>query len=94
MRNLDDGCSLGIECFEQLHDFFALARVEIACRFICQDQLGLGDDGASDADQLLLATGKLIRVEVFFSDDLESIKGIGDDSLAFTSFNISAREKS
>ena len=39
---------------------------------------GLGDDGARDADQLLLAAGELARIKILFSDDLKAIERVGD----------------
>ena len=69
--------------FEELHDFLGLAGMEVAGRFVGQDEFWFGDDCACDADQLLLAAGELARVKVLFADDREAIEGIGDERGAF-----------
>ena len=46
---------------EQLHDLPGLRGVQVAGRFVGQDHLRVGDDGARDADELLLAARQLIR---------------------------------
>ena len=92
MGDLDDGRALSVEFLEKLHDLLRLAGVEVAGRFVGQDELWLGDDRARDRDELLLAAGELARVEIFFSDDRETIKGIGDKSGAFRFAVTSIRE--
>src|SRR4029434_9136099 len=57
--------------------------MEVAGRFVSQDEFWFGDDGACDADQLLLAAGKLARVKVLFADDREAIEGIDDERGTF-----------
>ena len=57
--------------------------MEVAGRLVGQDELRLGDDRARDADELLLSTGELARVEIFFPDDREAIEGVGDKRGAF-----------
>ena len=57
--------------------------MEVAGRFVGQDEFWFGDDGACDADQLLLAAGELARVKALFADDREAIEGIGDERRAF-----------
>ena len=56
-----------VEALEQLHDLLALARVEVAGRLVGEDHLGLRDDRARDADQLLLAARQLVRVEILLA---------------------------
>ena len=55
---------------------------------------GLGDDRACDADQLLLAAGKLARIKILFPDDVEAIERVGDDrgALAFAVRAIGERD--
>ena len=79
MRDLHDGRPFGVQLLEQLHDFFGLAGVQVAGRLVGQDQFWLGDDRARDADQLLLAAGKLARIEILFADDREAIERVGDE---------------
>ena len=47
--------------FEQIHHRFAVARVEVAGRFVGQEDRRLAGEGARDGDALLLAAGELAR---------------------------------
>src|ERR1700690_2126696 len=55
----DDRPAESMEASEEIQDLGARMAVEIAGRFVGQDQGGLGDDGAGDADSLLLPAGEL-----------------------------------
>src|ERR1043166_1977210 len=93
VRDLDDGRALGVKFLEELHDFFALARVQVAGRFVGQNQFGAGDDRACDRDELLLAAGKLARIQIFFSDDLKPVKRVGNNGGAFAPANFAIRQR-
>src|SRR3954462_2800761 len=54
VRDLDDRRAFVVQLLEQLHDLAALARVQVAGGFVGQNELGLGDHGPRDADELLL----------------------------------------
>ena len=68
---------------EQLHDFLALARVQIAGRLVRQNQFRTGDDGARNTDELLLSARELARIEILFPDDVETVERVGDHRGAF-----------
>src|SRR5262245_59885197 len=51
VSHLDDRRPLGTQLFEHFHNLFTLARMEIAGRFISQNDLRVGDHSARDADQ-------------------------------------------
>ena len=57
----DDGRTLLVELAEHAHDFLAVRRVEVAGRFVGEDQLGLSHQGAGNGDPLLLTAGQLSR---------------------------------
>ena len=57
--------------------------MEIAGGLVGEDEFGMLDYGASYTDELLLAAGELIGVEVFFGDDVEAIEGVADEAGAF-----------
>ena len=78
--DLDDGGAGIVEFFEELHDLFALDGVKIAGGLIGQDELGILDDRARDADELLLAAGELTGEEIFFADDIEAVEGVADEA--------------
>src|ERR1044071_912715 len=67
--------------------------MEIARRFIRQDHLGTGNHGARDRNQLLLPARQLIRVEIFFTNNLKPIENITDNAFAMLFFYISIRER-
>src|SRR5207247_11051937 len=46
-------------------------------RFICEQKLRSGDDRPGNADQLLLSTRKLAWIQIFFTDDLETVEHVG-----------------
>lgn len=52
--------------------------MEVACRLVSENELRLGNNRARDADELLLPTGKLARVKVFFPDDGEAVERVCD----------------
>src|SRR5262245_59906593 len=56
----DDGNALSIQRLKQLHEFLTGAAVEVARRFVGQDELRFVDQGTRDGDTLLLAAGELI----------------------------------
>ena len=72
-----------IELLEQLHDLAALLGVQVACRLVGQNHLRAGDDGARHGDELLLAAGQLVRVEVLLADDLKPVQHVAHDAFAF-----------
>src|SRR5437867_10283818 len=89
VRDLNDGHAVVIEFPKQLHDFFALARVQVSRRLVGEQQLRFGDDRTRNADQLLLSAGKLTRIQIFFADDLETVERVGHQRSALT-FAVSA----
>ena len=56
----DDGRALLVQFGQQIHDLFAVLRVEVAGGLIGEDQLRVRNDGAGDGDALLLTSGKLL----------------------------------
>ena len=46
---------------DEIHDFVGALAVEVARRFVAQQESGVGNDGARNADALLLSSGKLAR---------------------------------
>ena len=73
-----DGDALLVELLKHAHDFDGGFAVEIARRFVGEEDLGLIHEGARDGDALLLSAGKLGR-EVIGAlgepDDLEGVEG-------------------
>ncbi len=75
VRDHDDGLAvLAVERLEQVEDLVAGLAIEIARRLVAQQQRRIGDDGARDADALLLAARQLPRIvfgAVREADDLQ-----------------------
>ncbi len=54
-----------IELFQKIKDFAGRGAVEVSGRLIGNEQVGVGDDGTSNRNSLLLAAGELARIVVF-----------------------------
>ena len=93
MRHLHDRRALLVEPLEQLHDFLPLRRVQVAGRLVGQDHRRIRDDGARDADELLLAARELSRIEILLGDDAEAIEDVGDDALALGFLDVAVGER-
>ena len=72
--NHDDGRSLFVEIGEQGHYLVTVGGVEVTCRFIRQDELGVIDHGAGYGYALLLTTGELLGVVVAAVHDLHLVE--------------------
>ncbi len=46
------------------------------------------DNGAGDADELLLSAGELVGIEVFLGDDLEMVERFGHHALPLTAWDV------
>src|SRR5881394_625158 len=57
--------------------------MQIASWLIRQQQSRRGYDGAGYSNELLLATGKLPRIQIFFADNLKTIERVGHERGAF-----------
>src|SRR5687767_13144892 len=79
--DLDDRRAFRVQAREQRHDVPRLAGVEVPRRLVSKDQPRARDDRARDADQLLLPSRQLGRVQVLLGDDAEAVEGIRDERL-------------
>ncbi len=59
VRDHHDGAALAVQFSQQAQNDFFVDRVQIARRLVGQNDFGIVDQGARDANPLLLATGKL-----------------------------------
>ena len=55
---------LAVERLQQIEDLVAGLAIEVAGRLVAEQQRRVGDDGAGDADALLLAARELARIVV------------------------------
>src|SRR5439155_8648330 len=83
MRHLDDCHSLFVQSSKQLHDFLALAGMQISSWLVRQQEFGRGNDSAGYPDKLLLATGELPRIQIFLADNLKTIERVRHQSSPF-----------
>src|SRR4030095_274888 len=67
--------------------------MKVAGRFVGQDQFRTGNDRARNADELLLAAGKLARVKVLLCDDLKFIERVCADRGPLVATDFSIRER-
>ena len=67
--------------------------MQIAGGLVRQNHLGIGDDRACDADQLLLPARELIREQVLLADHLEAVQSIRHDGLALAAADVAVGER-
>src|ERR1700722_6338689 len=90
--DLHDGGALLIQPLEKLHDFFALAGMQVAGGLVRQNQLGARDHRARHGHKLLLATGKLAGVEVALPDDVEAVERVADQASPLRGLDVAVGE--
>src|SRR3977135_723473 len=78
VRNLNDRGARVIQFLKELHDLFTLCGMKIAGGLVGEKQLWMQDDCASYANELLLASGKLIRKQIFLAHDVKAIESVAD----------------
>ena len=62
VRDQDDGISLAIEFFEEVHDLDARGRIEVSGRFVGEEDRRFVHEGTRYGDALPLSSRKLIRL--------------------------------
>ena len=72
----DRDALLAIECNERLHDLMRGAGIEVASRFVCQQQTRRVDQCPGDGDALLLSTGELSRRVAFALGQTEQCQSL------------------
>ena len=65
---------------------FAIVGIEIASRFVCQDDFGVVEEGASDADALLFAVRQFVDELVLLVSELDHFEDFDDALVAFRLF--------
>ena len=70
---------LFVQRLQQIQNFVAGFPVQIAGRFVAQQQGGISHDGARDTHSLLFTAGELPRIKVLFANDLEAIERVGHE---------------
>src|SRR5258707_2643606 len=93
MRDLNDGGAPVVEALEELHDLVALRGVQVAGRLVGEDELGILDDRAGDAHELLLAAGKLVGEEILLADNVEAVEDVADQADALLVRNVFVRKR-
>ena len=82
VRTYNDSGTLPVDFLEYCHDFSRKLRVEVPCRFICQEYLGIIHYRPGDGHSLLLAVRKLRRILPHFVvkvDQSQRIEGAPAD---------------
>src|SRR6266404_1198626 len=91
--DLNDGGAAFVQAFEELHDLVALRGMQISCRLVSKNKLGILNHGAGDANKLLLTARKLIGEEVFLSDDVKAVQNVADQADALFVRNVFVGER-
>ena len=92
MGHLYDGGSTPIDLLKETHDLITLLAVQVACRLISEEELGLPYNGTGNAYQLLLATTELLREEVLLGNDLKAVEDFCHDAFALLALHASVDE--
>src|ERR1051325_11570272 len=93
VRHLHDRRAVRIELLEELHDLLSLARVQIPGRLVGKNQGRLVNQRARHRYELLLAAGKLARIEILLGHDAEAVERVGDQALALALLVVAVRER-
>ena len=80
VRHLNDARAGFVEPAEKFHDFFTLRGMQVAGRFVGQNQLGALNHSSRDSHELLLTAGELIWEEILFADDVEAVKNVANEA--------------
>src|SRR5206468_4870514 len=72
-----------VQFLEQLHHRFTVARVKIACRFVCQQNGWPARKGPGDSHPLLLAAGELTWQMLCAMRHAQALQSFGYKRLAF-----------
>ncbi len=83
MRHHQNRRAFLVEGAKHLHDFLPVRGIEVAGRFVSQDERLITDDRACYGDALLLSAGQLSRHVLRSVRDAHTIHGFGDTLLAF-----------
>ena len=83
-----------VDTVKFLHNSFGALRIETAGRLIGENNFRIGDQGASNGDALLLTTGELVRVIIFFSLEIEIFQSFGslNDGFGMTDAGVNKRK--
>lgn len=60
VRDHNDCFSFVVECVQEAHDSFSGCAIEVAGRFICEDEFGIVGKRACDRDALFFSAGELV----------------------------------
>ena len=64
VRHDDDGVAVGVEVAEEIEDFAAGLRIEVARRFVGEEERRFVHERAGDGDALALAAGEFVGLVV------------------------------
>src|SRR5437763_9368112 len=67
--------------------------MKVAGWLVGQNQLGIASHSTRHAHQLLLSAGKLIGIQIFFSDNLEAVENIGHHARALCARDVAVGKR-
>ena len=74
----DDGCTDLVQFFQQVHQPDRDIAVDVAGRFVGEQQLWTGNDSAGDSYPLLFAAGKRCRLGIDLTVEPHPTEQLGD----------------
>ena len=83
VRDHADRRAARVQFLQQIHDGFAVARIEVAGRFVGQEDGRFAGERARDRDALLLTAGELARQMFGAMPHADALERFVDESFAF-----------
>ena len=78
MCRYDNSFSLLIELEEEVHNLVRIVGIEIPCRLVTDNNLGIMDECARDRDPLSFSSGEGFDEAFFFVEESDSREDFGD----------------
>jgi len=88
----DSGPAL-VQLAQQMHDRFAVVRIEITGRLVCEEDRWPASKRASDCDALLLAAGELAGQMFCAMRHSHALQGFGHERFAVTGTGATIRQR-
>ena len=75
MSNHNDSVAFLVDIFKLFHDDVGRAGIKVTGGLVSEDDFGTTDDGTSNSNTLLLATGELIGIIIFAFLEMKTSEG-------------------
>lgn len=77
VRRQDNGRTKIVDLLENLDNVVCVYRVEVSCRLVRDDEIGLVDDGSGNGDSLLFSARELVREIMHLLAEVNELEDMG-----------------